>query len=293
MNNLGSYGKKIYSQNNEDGITLRIIELIGHKINKFFWEFGVEDGKECNTRILRDKWDGVILDGGYENYKINLFREIITWSNILELIKKYEIPRDLGLLSIDTDYNDAYLARRLLTKITPSIVIAEYNIGLGLDDKTVVHDPEYFWDYSTYYGCSALCLSRIYKDYILVYANKVNLFFIHKTLCNYKQKPLDEILPLEAEMPKFKADYFHRHWVSSKEVNDGFVKKTIAYTQRINKELNKIGIFKLRYFRRKKLYREFENEVKRIKKIINKKIPANKRIIDTLISNRLSIGSKN
>ena len=76
-------------------------------------------------------------------------------------------------------------------------------------------------------------LLYVCQEYILVYANKVNLFFIHKILYNYNQKPLDEILPLEAEMPKFKADYFHRHWVSSKEVNDDFVKKTIAYTQRI------------------------------------------------------------
>ena len=112
MNNLAPHGAKIYSQNNEDGITLRILEILEeHKIpiNKFFFEFGGEDGKECNTRILRNEWKGIILDGGNQNPSINLFREIVTWENIWDILKKYNIPKNLGILSIDIDYNDAYL----------------------------------------------------------------------------------------------------------------------------------------------------------------------------------------
>jgi len=293
------YGRKVYSQNNEDGITLRILQIISENnipLNKFFWEFGVEDGSECNTRILRNKWNGIIMDGGHEDHKINLFREIITWENIWNLIKKYKIPKDLGLLSIDTDYNDAYLAHRLLKKITPSIIIAEYNIDLGLKDMVVIHDPDHFWDYSKYYGCSALCLQRIYSDYGLISANSINLFFIHKDILrklNFKQKPLKNIIGqfMKTKHP-FKQDYFHRHWVSSKDVNERFVKKTIKYSKQINKELNKINLSKLQHYRQKKKFREFEDEVSKIKRNIYNKIKGDKPLIHTLISNRLSLRSK-
>lgn len=59
--------KKIFSQNGEDGITMKLLELIycGDNVNKFYVEFGVEDGRECNTRILMEtyKWNGLQMDG--------------------------------------------------------------------------------------------------------------------------------------------------------------------------------------------------------------------------------------
>jgi len=42
---------KIYSQNGEDGILDYIFSKIGVK-NKKFIEFGIQDGKECNTANL-------------------------------------------------------------------------------------------------------------------------------------------------------------------------------------------------------------------------------------------------
>ena len=50
---LSLFEKKIYSQNGEDGITIKLIELIynGDNKDKFYVEFGVENGNECNTRI--------------------------------------------------------------------------------------------------------------------------------------------------------------------------------------------------------------------------------------------------
>ena len=76
MDKLHLSEKKVYSQNGEDGITLTLINIISkvHKLKKFFFEFGVEDGTECNTRILRNIWDGVILDGSHSNKKIIFLR---------------------------------------------------------------------------------------------------------------------------------------------------------------------------------------------------------------------------
>jgi len=304
MNNLKPYRKKIYSQNDEDGITLQIIKIINDakiQLPKYYFEFGVEDGKECNTRILRNKWKGVILDGGHYNPKIHLYKEIIKYTNIWDLIKKYKIPKTIGLLSIDTDYNDAYLFCRLIKKTKPLIVIAEYNINLGLKDCTVIHDPDYFWDYSTYYGCSALCLKRVYKDYKIVYANSINLFFVHNSIISkldFKKQSLNTLLKpylKSSHQQHLKQDYFNRSWATSKEVNGNFVKKTINLSQKINKILKTINLNKLKRFRKARIHKGFEAEVERIKLYINTtlKNTKDKKIINTLISNRLSLLTKN
>jgi hypothetical protein len=66
---LSLYEKKVFSQNGEDGVTMKLVDLIynGNNDNKFYVEFGVENGIECNTRILRNiiigrdyKWMGLM-----------------------------------------------------------------------------------------------------------------------------------------------------------------------------------------------------------------------------------------
>ena len=60
---LSLFENKIFSQNGEDGITMKLVELIynGNDDNKFYVEFGVENGMQCNTRILRElnNWKGL------------------------------------------------------------------------------------------------------------------------------------------------------------------------------------------------------------------------------------------
>ena len=53
----------VFSQNGEDGVLAAIFERIG-TTNRYFVEFGVEDGIECNTRFLVDVlgWSGLYLE---------------------------------------------------------------------------------------------------------------------------------------------------------------------------------------------------------------------------------------
>ena len=310
MNKLHNYGKKIYSQNNEDGILLQLLKILENKninINKYFFEFGVEDGSECITRILRDKgWDGVLLDGGYENKSINLFKEYITSNNIHNLIKKYKIKKDLGLLVIDIDYNDAYVALNVLEKLNPSIVVAEYNVRLGFDNKTVIHDPNYYWDYSTYTGCSAQCIVNIYKHYDVVYANGVNMFLLRKDISktiNYKTKPLKHFMKSigTRKLPRFKYDYYKRSYVDSKHVNHIFIDKTTKISNLIKSYNNKYQthINKLKYYRKISNYKLYESYMKIIASCfyndINKevkKLKICKDVVITLIYNNISILTK-
>ena len=97
---------KVYSQNGEDGVLFWIFTNIG-TVNHppRFVEFGVENGQQCNTRFLREHlgWRGLMMDGSNENIAINLHREIISPSNINDLLGKYETPPLLDLLSIDVE----------------------------------------------------------------------------------------------------------------------------------------------------------------------------------------------
>ena len=52
-NPFNKYGKKIFSQTDEDGITIEIIKRMNCLNNGNFIEFGVGDGTENNTLILK------------------------------------------------------------------------------------------------------------------------------------------------------------------------------------------------------------------------------------------------
>ena len=63
---LEHFGYKAYSQNDEDGIIQEIFNRIG-TTNRFFVEFGVQDGLESNTHfLLLQGWNGVFMEGSSE-----------------------------------------------------------------------------------------------------------------------------------------------------------------------------------------------------------------------------------
>lgn len=105
--NFQELEEKIYSQNGEDGILMSLLKLIGIKTRSYV-EFGVSDGSECNTRILREKFNftGLLMDSDYENESIGLRKEFITEQNIITIFQKYNISKEFDVLSIDLDMFD-------------------------------------------------------------------------------------------------------------------------------------------------------------------------------------------
>ena len=163
---LSLFEKKVYSQNGEDGITAKLIDLIynyNDKYDKFYVEFGVENGIECNTRILREKynWKGLQMDGNHENERINLRKEFIMKENIVELFRKYNVPRHINLLSVDIDFNDFYCLKEILENYQCDIIICEYNAThLADQDKIIIYDKRGGWDGTNYFGSSLLSLYK-------------------------------------------------------------------------------------------------------------------------------------
>jgi hypothetical protein len=199
---LSLFEKKVFSQNGEDGITMKLLELIydGDNHNKFYVEFGVESGKECNTRILREKykWNGLQMDGGYENPNINLRKEFIIKENVVELFKKYNVPEHINVLSVDIDYNDFYCLKEILANYQCDIIICEYNaIHRPDEDKVVVYYKDRGWDGSNYFGVSLLTLDKLGKkyNYSLVYCNLtgVNCFFVHNDILKTKNLQIKDV----------------------------------------------------------------------------------------------------
>lgn len=199
---LKFFEKKVFSQNGEDGIIQYLLSLVGIK-NRYYVEFGVESGAECNTRNLREnlQFNGLLMDGRYENHSIGLYKEIITAENINDLFVKYNVPYEFDVLSIDIDFNDLYVWKAIRDIYKPSIVVIEYNAEHAPPKSlTVKYDNTRFWDGTKYFGASLVALNHVAKEkgYTLVYCNEngVNAFFVRNDLLsklNFPIKTVDKI----------------------------------------------------------------------------------------------------
>lgn len=186
LNDLAPYESRVYSQNGEDGIIEEIFKRIGLD-SKFAVEFGVEDGSECNTKLLRKRgWRVLQMDGDPGKGK-KIEREYITADNINDLFKKYKVPKNLDFLSIDIDSNDWYVWKAIDSVYKPRLVCVEYNASFAPQiSASVAYDPKLVWDKTTYFGASLMALYRLArsKGYDLVYCttNGVNAFFVRVDL---------------------------------------------------------------------------------------------------------------
>jgi len=188
------FEKTVYSEKGEDGIIEYIFSVIG-TTNKFFVEFGVGDGKVCNTRYLREKgWDGLLMDPKDNNHSF-IKKEFVTAENVHNLFEKYRVPKNFDLLSIDVDGNDYYIWKSI-NNYNPRVVIIEYNSSYPPNESRVIeYDPNFHWDGTDYYGASLLALIKLAeeKGYTLVCCNNkgVNAFFLKDDLLNEKIKKQD------------------------------------------------------------------------------------------------------
>lgn len=188
---INLFEQKIYSQNGEDGIIKMIFNKIG-TTNKYCVELGTGDGRECNSRYLKEKegWKNLLLDGGSYKYLFgNVHKEFITSENINQLLRKHKVPFKFDLLSIDIDYNSYWIWKTIDKRYTPRVIIVEYNAGISINEsKAVKYDPNGVWDGTQYFGASLLALIRLgkIKGYTCIgcTSNGVNAFFIRKELIN-------------------------------------------------------------------------------------------------------------
>jgi hypothetical protein len=197
-NKLNAYERTVHSQNGEDGILREIFRRIG-TTNRFFVEFGVEDGLECNTAYLSRHagWSGLLIEGdpqkferlerNYAKYpRVRRMESFITRENIVPLFEKAQVPLEFDLLSIDIDGND-YWIWDALGAYKPRIAVIEYNATRPPPERWVIaYNPEHRWNDDGYMGASLASLEALGKSlgYALVGTDEkgVNAFFIHNDL---------------------------------------------------------------------------------------------------------------
>ncbi len=201
LRDLTRYEMRVRSQNGEDGILRAIFARIGPG-SRYYVEFGVESGRECNTRYLREAggWTGLLMDGGHEDPAINLRREFITAENVEALFAKYGVPREPDLLCIDIDGNDYYVWRTLAPRWRARVVVVEYNAMYGpTDRRTIAYDPAFRWRGTDYMGASLQALVSVADrwGYTLVACDSrgVNAFFVRDDLLggHFERRPAAEL----------------------------------------------------------------------------------------------------
>ena len=132
---------RVFSQNGEDGVLAEIFDRIGAG-DRYFVEFGAEDGLEGNTRFLREVlgWRGVYIEADPEKVErltarvdpqtCTVVRSMVTPQNIESLFEQAGVPEAFDLLSIDIDGQDYYVWQAI-ERFRPRVVVIEYNAGLA------------------------------------------------------------------------------------------------------------------------------------------------------------------
>jgi len=203
-----------FSQWGEDGIIDWLIEKLPG-IPKTFIEFGVDNYKESNTRMLLylRNWRGFVIDGSSKNI-LNIKKQDVSWrfdltancafidrENINDLIKASGLSGDIGLLSVDIDGND-YWVWDAINTVNPAIVVCEYNAILGdLHHITIPYQTDFKRSqahYSNlYFGASLPALIALGRQkgycFIGTNSNGVNAFFIKEDFAPSIIKSLDEV----------------------------------------------------------------------------------------------------
>lgn len=199
-NYLNQYEFQAFSQSGEDGIIAEIFKRIGIT-NKYFVEFGVEDGTETNsTNLLYQDWQGLWIDGSKENResieksfaglieqgKLKILEQFITAENIVSIFKQANVPHEFEMLSIDIDGNDYYVWKAI-TNYNPRVVILEYNSIFRPGTHFIrKYDPAAVWGKNSNFGASleSYCALAEEKGYKLVGCGFIgaNAFFVRNDL---------------------------------------------------------------------------------------------------------------
>ena len=194
---INAYERRESSQNGEDGILHELFRRIGSE-RGFFVEFGVEDGRQCNTAALvRAGWRGVMIEGDPEKFRglaatyadtpaVRTVNAFVTAENIAELFAEHGVPTEFDLLSIDIDGND-YWVWEALAAYRPRAVVIEYNGAHPPPERWVMaYDPRHRWGDDTYYGASLASLAALGArlGYALVGTDQrgINAFFVRDDL---------------------------------------------------------------------------------------------------------------
>jgi hypothetical protein len=201
---LERHGYKVWSQNDEDGILAEIFRRIGAPTRSFV-EFGVSDGRECNTlKLLVEGWQGLWMESDpalcermrrvfaapLAEGRLELKETSVSAENIDALLASSRVAAacagEPDLLSIDIDGMDYYMLKAIRS-LRPRVLVIEYNGKFPPPmDVVIPYDPAHRWDGTDYGGSSLQAIANLAarRGYRLVGTNitGVNAFFVREDL---------------------------------------------------------------------------------------------------------------
>ena len=191
---------RVFSQNGEDGLIAEIFRRIG-TTNRYFVEFGVQNGLECNSAwLLLQGWRGLWIEGSHhdcqqidwrfkqpiQDGRLALKNRLVTNNNLDSILCEVGAPEEPDMLSIDIDFND-YHVWNGLSRCRPRVVVIEYNAFYRPPLRFVVPYVQNMGHRGdTYFGASLQSMVDLgtEKGYSLVACcySGVNAFFVRSDL---------------------------------------------------------------------------------------------------------------
>jgi hypothetical protein len=197
------YGRKVYSQSDEDGIIHEIFKRIGTSSQRFI-EIGAADGLENNTVwLLRQGWSGTWVEGSpvlgqqvatkfapmIGNGRLKILTEFVTRESAARLAKEGAFS-GVDLFSLDIDGND-YHVMAAIEALDARVIVVEYNAKFPPPHRFAMrYDESYRWDLTDNFGVSLAAWDELLraKGYSLVGCNisGSNAFFVRTDLVDGK-----------------------------------------------------------------------------------------------------------
>src|SRR4030095_12124295 len=168
---LTAHRFRLSSQNQEDGLTLSLLNEVGATSHRFVEIGSGLSGGNSGFLARECGWSGLMVDG-HADHMVQVGRRFptvtavpawVTRDNINDLIAAHGGAGEPDLFSLDLDGND-YWIWEAMTACSPRVVILEYNSMFGARRSvTVPYDPKFDRHrfHSMYYGASFTALARL------------------------------------------------------------------------------------------------------------------------------------
>lgn len=203
--NYREAGFRVYSQFDEDGLTLYVLGAIGMKtykcidigagdclyasntanlVNNFGFEALFIDVRESYLNIGKRYYNKEMLTAIYPP---KFVASKVTAENINDLIKNSGFEGEIDFLSIDIDGNDFWILKAIEV-VSPRVVVIESAAEFGTNNAVVPYDADYAppGEIENYHGASITAISNMMKKkgYRLVASNiyGFNNFFVRNDI---------------------------------------------------------------------------------------------------------------
>jgi hypothetical protein len=186
---------RLWSQNEEDGIILALLEHAGVTDRRFVEIGSGRSGGNAALLAYECGWSGLMIDVVPEaidslrarfrhNPGVVGVAAAVSPDNINQLLTEHGFTGDVDLLSIDIDSYD-YWVLEALEAVSPRVLAVEYNAGFGFERAvTIPKNQSLHGAPKHYHGASLAALEKLArrKGYRLVVCDPtgVNAFFLRE-----------------------------------------------------------------------------------------------------------------